>query len=192
MGLIDEFVPDTTALILLVVFVVGVAYVAVADPAGEEFDTEEVERLVTEETNEERVERGLQPVEPNGSLREGARGHSGSMARHGFVGHEGPDGEQSYQRYEDCTDSGGYFGENVANTWHDRNIVYEEAETSVLHLSSEEEVAEHLMRKWMDSAPHRKTLLNEDWAKIGVGVSVGDNNEVFAAQAFCSDPIEPP
>lgn len=192
MGLIDEFVPDTTSVILLGILVVSVAYVAVTNPTQESLDTERVEELVVEETNAERIDRGIQPLEENTSLRRPARNHSDTMARHGFVGHEAPDGEQTYQRYEDCTDKGGFFGENVANTWYDRNIVYEEASPSVLHLSDEREVAEHLVRKWMDSEGHRETLLRGSWEDIGVGVSVGDKNEVFATQAFCSGPLGSP
>lgn len=192
MGLVDEFVPNTTALVLLVLFVVGVSYIAVADPTEEPLDTEEVERLIIEETNAERAERGLSTVEPNSSLQDSAQGHALTMARNGFVGHVTPDGEQPYQRYSTCIDSGGYFDENVANTWYNRNIVYDQAEPPVMHLSDEQEVAEHLVRKWMDSEGHRETLLRGAWEKIGIGVVVGDNNEVFATQAFCSGPLETP
>jgi len=192
MGVIDEFVPDTTSLILLGILLVSVGYVAIANPTQESLDTGTVEELVIEETNAERVERGIEPVEKNTSLVRPARNHAETMARHGFVGHEAPDGEQTYQRYEDCTDNGGFFGENVANTWYDRNIVYEEASPSVLHLSDEREVAEHLVRKWMDSKGHRETLLRKDWKDVGVGISVGEKNEVFATQVFCSGPVEVP
>jgi len=190
MGVADEFVPGATAAVLLLALVGFVGYFAVTGPVlDESLDTAEVERLVVEETNEVREEHGAPPVEPNTSLGDAARGHASDMARGGYVGHETPDGDEPLDRYGWCADEGGYFGENVANTWHDRNIVYDEGDVPTLHLSTEREVAEHLVQKWMDSPGHRETLLNEAWSRIGVGVAVADDNEVFATQAFCSGPL---
>jgi len=107
------------------------------------------------------------------------------MATHGYVGHETPDGELPFERYGACS-ADGYAGENVASTWYDRNIVHEEGEVPAAHLSDEEEVAAHLVESWMASETHRETLLGENWERIGVGVDVAEDNEVFAAQAFCS------
>lgn len=192
MGVADEFMPGTTTTLLLLGLVALVGYSAVAEPVADEpLDTEEVERIVVEETNEVRAERGLPRLETDASLRRAARSHSENMARNGYVGHETPDGELPFERYDDCT-ADGFSGENVASAWYDKNFVYEEAEVPTLHLSSEREVAEHLVRAWMDSEGHRETLLSEDWERIGVGVSVTDTDEVFAAQAFCSGPLTQP
>ena len=189
MGLVEEFVPGKTTAFLLLVLVVVVGYTAVAEPIEDEpLDTEEVERIVVEETNEVRAERGLKRLETDGPLRSGARSHSSDMARNGYVGHETPEGELPFERYGECSD-GGYAGENVASAWYGKNFVYDEAEVPTLHLSSEREVAEHLVRAWMDSEGHRETLLNEDWEEIGVGIAVTDENKVLATQAFCSGPL---
>jgi len=186
MGLVEEFVPGKTTAFLLLVLVVAVGYTAVAEPIEDEpLDTEEVERIVVEETNEVRTERGLRRLETDGSLRSGARSHSSDMARHGYVGHEANDGEHPFERYGECSD-GGYAGENVASAWYGKNFVYDEAEVPTLHLSSEREVAEHLVRAWMNSEGHRETLLNEDWEKIGIGIAVTEEDKVLATQAFCS------
>jgi uncharacterized protein YkwD len=189
MGLVEEFVPGKTTAFLLLVLVVAVGYTAVAEPIEDEpLDTEEVERIVVEETNEIRAERGLKRLETDGSLRSGARSHSFDMARHGYVGHEANDGELPFERYGECSD-GGYAGENVASAWYGKNFVYDEAEVPTLHLSSEREVAEHLVRAWMDSEGHRETLLNEDWEEIGVGIAVTEEDKVLATQTFCSGPL---
>ena len=186
MGLLDEFVPGKTTTVLLAMLVVFVGYTAVAGPVGgESLDTEEVERIVVEETNEIRAEHGLSSVETDASLRSSARAHSEDMARHGYVGHKADDGEVPFQRYDDCA-ADGYAGENVASAWYDKNFVYDEAEVPTVHLSSEREVAEHLVRAWNDSEGHRKTLLGEDWERIGVGVDLTDDDKVLATQAFCS------
>lgn len=186
MGLVDEFVPGkTTAVLLLVLFAV-VGYTAVAGPVNDQpLDTDEVERIVVEETNEVRAEQNLSAVETNASLRSAARVHSSDMARNGYVGHETPEGELPFERYDECNVEG-YAGENVASAWYDKNFVYDEAEVPTVHLSDEREVAEHLVRAWMDSEGHRETLLSEDWESIGVGVVVTQDDEVFATQAFCS------
>ena len=189
MGLVDEFLPGKTTAILLLVLVVAVGYTAVAEPLSDKpLDTQEVERLVAEETNELRAENGVSSVEMNVSLRESARSHSSDMARHGYVGHESDDGELPFERYDECSASG-YAGENVASAWYGKNFVYDEAEVPTLHLSSEREVSEHLVRAWNDSEGHRRTLLNEDWEKIGVGVAVTEDDKVLATQAFCSGPL---
>jgi len=190
MGLLDEFLPGKTTSVLLLVLVVAVGYTAVAEPIDDEpLDTEEVERIVVEETNEVRAENGLTRLETNGSLREPARSHSSDMAHNSYVGHEGPEGEPPFERYDDCTVEG-YAGENVASAWYDKNFVYEEAEVPTVHLSSEREVAEHLVRAWTDSEVHRETLLGENWESIGVGVVVTEDDEVLATQAFCSGPLD--
>ena len=191
MGLIEEFVPSATTLALLVALAGVVGYVAVTGPGSlgdGGLNETEVERIVVEETNALRAGNGLGRVEANASLTASAGAHASRMEGGGFVAHETPD-SIPYDRYGWCADRGGYFGENVANTWYDRNIVYEEAEVPTLHLSTEREVAEHLVRQWNDSTGHRGTMLNEDWTMVGVGVAVAENNEVFAVQAFCSDPL---
>jgi uncharacterized protein YkwD len=186
MGLLDEFVPGKTTTVLLAVLVIFVGYTAVAGPVdGDSLDTEEVERIVVEETNEVRAEHGLPRVETDVSLRSPARSHSENMARHGYVGHKAHDGEVPFQRYDDCA-ADGYAGENVASAWYDKNFVYDEAEVPTVHLSSEREVAEHLVRAWNNSEGHRETLLGEDWESIGVGVAVTEEDKVLATQAFCS------
>ena len=186
MGLVDEFVPGKTTAFLLVALVVFVGYTAVAGPVDEgSLDTEEVERIVVEETNELRAQNDLRRVETNASLRSTARAHSSDMARHGYVGHESNDGELTFERYDTCNVDG-YAGENVASAWYDTNFVYDEAEVPTVHLSSEREVAEHLVRAWNDSEGHRETFLNDDWEKTGVGVAVTEDGKVLATQAFCS------
>ncbi len=189
MSLVDEFLPGRTTTVLLVVLAVVVGYAAVTVTVGDEsLDAEKVETLVVEETNEVRDAHGVQSVETDSSLREPARRHAEDMARHGYVGHETPEGELPYQRYADCVEEG-YSGENVANTWHNINIMTDRGEVPTAHLSDEREVAEHLVESWMASDGHRTTLLNDDWTRIGVGVAVTDENEVFAVQAFCSEPF---
>ena len=186
MGLVDEFLPGKTTTVVLLILVVAVGYTAVAEPIDDEpLDTEEVERIVVEETNEVRAQHNLSPVEDDVALRSSAREHSRNMAKNGYVGHETPEGELPFDRYDECNVDG-YAGENVASAWYDKNFVYEEAEVPTVHLSDEREVAEHLVRAWMNSEGHRETLLTEDWERIGVGVAVTEDDEVLATQAFCS------
>ncbi|MCX2818128.1 CAP domain-containing protein [Haladaptatus sp. F3-133] len=193
MGLTDEFVPGATTVALLVALAGVVGYVAVTSPGSlgnDGLNETEVERIVVEETNALRAENGLTRAETNASLGASAGAHASRMERGGFVAHKTPD-SIPYDRYGWCADRGGYFGENVASTWYGRNIVYDEADVPTLHLSTEREVAEHLVRQWNDSAGHRGTMLNEEWTMVGVGIDVSERNEVFAVQAFCSGPLVP-
>lgn len=179
---------STTASVAFVAAVLALAaYAAYAGGDGlrpeDELDAEEVERLVVEIANEERVERGLSPLDHDEELREAAHLHAEDMAERDYVGHDGSNGSRPVDRYGDLCD--GSVGENAANTWHDRNIVYGEDE-EVMHLDTEREVARHLVRKWMESEGHRDTLFSGLWSSTGVGVSVGEGKELYAAQAFCS------
>lgn len=150
--------------------------------AGDGVDVDDVEALVVDVANEERVERGLEPLEHDPALSDAAARHAGYMAANDHVGHEGSDGSRPLDRYGDVCS--GSVGENVANTWHSRNILYGDDE--MMHLASERDVAEHLVRKWMDSERHRETLTAEHWRSVGVAVAEAEGNEVYAAQAFCS------
>lgn len=179
---------SSTASVAFVVAVLALAvYAAYAGGEGlrpaEEFDEAEVERIVFELVNEERVERGLRPLERNQALDDAAGAHSEDMAEQDYVGHGGVDGSAPLDRYGEHCD--GNVGENVANAWHDRNVVYGDDE-EVLHLDTEREVAEHLLRKWNESERHRDTMYSDLWSSTGVGVTVGEGNELYAAQAFCS------
>ena len=142
------------------------------------FDERRVERLVLESINEIRTERGkrsLRPLAVDSPVRTAARGHSEDMATREYFSHTSPDGEGIGKRYS-CTPS-----ENIAMTYIDRRV---RTENGTEVYDSEAELAEGLVRLWMNSDPHRKNLLRE-YESSGVGVYITESREVYATHVFC-------
>ncbi|MFP4633139.1 MAG: CAP domain-containing protein [Halobacteriales archaeon] len=178
--------PDsTTVLVGLVALVLVLAAYAALTGEGvvpdEEPDAREVETLLLDEVNDVRVERGLDRLERETALEEPARSHAEHMAEVREVTHEGADGETPFDRYGEHCDV--MQAENTASTWFGRNVAYDD---EVVHLSSEREVAEHLVDEWMTSRGHRETMLGDTWRSAAAGVAVTSDGEVYAAVAFCA------
>ena len=99
--------------------------------------------------NEERSERGLNPLKLDNQLTNIAEDHSQSMAKNDFFGHKDPtDNSSSLDRINE----GGYewsrWGENVAAGYS---------------------TPEDVMEGWMKSPGHRKNILNPNFTEMGIG-----------------------
>jgi len=142
-----------------------------------------VERLVHQEVNERRAERGLEPLEWNPTVASVSRAHSKDMADREYFAHTNPDGEGPFDRYQ-AVDSGcRAYGENIAMTWAGRRVETESG--GVDRYESDEELAEGLVNQWMNSTGHRENMLRENWDSGGVGVYVTEDGQVFATHNFC-------
>jgi len=102
-----------------------------------------------------RRQNGLRPLHWNRKLARGARRHAQDMAARHYFAHETPEGQSVYARLRGV----GYRGRLVAE-----NIGFG---TSVL--SSPRAIAS----SWMDSAPHRRNLLDPALRDVGVGTAAG-------------------
>ncbi|MDY6779951.1 MAG: CAP domain-containing protein, partial [Halobacteria archaeon] len=113
-----------------------------------------------------------------------ARLHSTEMARNGYVGHAGPEGDGPTVRAGElgvgC--SGHAVGENVLRTYYQRSV-----ETSEGHeiYSTEKELARGIVNQWMDSEGHRRNLLWEGYEREGIGVRITRSGEVYVTQNLC-------
>lgn len=158
----------------------------------------QVEILVHERINEIRTDRGLSPLHHDPALREIASEYSERMATEGFYSHVDPAGHDFQNRYA----TAGYScrvpisdrryatgGENI-------NIVNAFVETTgrngrgSYYADTEEEVANVLVRQWMNSPGHRENILETYWNNEGIGVYVIENPDssgmkVYATQNFC-------
>ena len=63
----------------------------------------DLERELVVAVNQQRVRRGLVPLRISRQLSVAARGHSLSMAEHGFFAHESYDGSAFWVRIKACT-----------------------------------------------------------------------------------------
>lgn len=144
-----------------------------------EINETRTERLVREKVNQRRSERGLSRVTESTGLNEQSRLHSTDMAAHDELAHDLP-GSTTDKRLSQASCSTG--GENVAQSW-----VFDEIETEsgTEYISDEEELANALTRQWMNSPGHRENMLRTQWSETGVGITITDENKVYATQTFC-------
>ncbi|WP_255191244.1 CAP domain-containing protein [Natronobeatus ordinarius] len=159
---------------------------------GGALDRTLVEQYVHEAVNEERAARGLEELEFDEELQTIARTHSEDMAERGYFAHTDPDGNSFADRYDehgyDCRADagGGYYyigGENIAHTHFDKPVRTDSGE--IVRYTDERELADGIVEGWMNSDGHRENLLADHWTNEGIGISVTDDDEVYATQNFC-------
>jgi uncharacterized protein YkwD len=145
-----------------------------------EINEQKVEQLVRENVNQERSERGLSQLSESASLNEQSPLHSDDMANSDELAHNLP-GSTTEERLSQASCSTG--GENVAQSWVYENI---RTESGTKYLSTEKELAESLTRQWMNSPGHRENILRTQWSETGVGITITDEDKVYATQMFCA------
>lgn len=161
-----------SALVLLaVVLLVAFAAPGPGAAAGDSLNETRVERLVAEGINDRRAERGLDRLSYDESLASVAEFHSRDMHDRDYFAHEGPDGETVGDRY-------GRFGVDCNGG---ENIYVTRAGGLA---ATEQTLADHVVREWMNSEGHRKNLLKERYTDQGIGITIVDGT-VYATQNFC-------
>ncbi|PSP74798.1 CAP domain-containing protein [Halobacteriales archaeon QS_3_64_16] len=167
---------------------------ASASDSNSAIDRAATERYIHQYINEERTERGLEPLEFDTELREVARYYSDRMAREGFFAHTAPDGDTLADRYDrfeyDCRvaiDDGRVAtgGENLAYTFYDAPV---RTDSGMEVYDSERELARGIVDGWMNSTGHRENLLRPYWEGEGIGVYATEEEgrlRVYATQHFC-------
>lgn len=142
-----------------------------------DLDQSAVETAVHERVNEERVERGLEPVAFDEDLRAIARRHSQDMIQRDFFDHRDPDGDRPIDRYEEYgyeCDVGrkSIASENLGTVSWDRTSL------------TAEDVAARVVTSWLESEDHRANLLNGSWSREGIGMWA-NRTTVVITQNFC-------
>ncbi|MFQ3319818.1 MAG: hypothetical protein ACI8UR_001217 [Natronomonas sp.] len=159
------------AVVTLLLVVVALGAVATVGPLGGDLNTTAVEHDIVDRTNEERLAAGVGETAHDPELAAVARTHSRDMRDRGFVNHTNPDGEGPDDRVRaaglDCL-----TGENI----------YQAPRGALA--SSAAALADHIVRAWMDSVGHRRTLLRDRYTRQGVGVAVGED-AIYVTQVFC-------
>jgi uncharacterized protein YkwD len=109
--------------------------------------------------NEQRASYGLQPVAPNGDLREAALSHSSEMISESYFEHTSPAG----LTFTDRIESTGYM--QSARSWVvGENLVWGTGPRST---------PQALVTSWMNSPPHRENLLRPTFREIGIAAVPG-------------------
>ena len=145
---------------------------------------QKIEGLIHRYVNRERKKRHLQTFKSNYGLKRLARGHSKRMSNKKRIWH----GNGVHLAGSKLTKKGfwdwiaslfyrGASGENVAMMPLGRV-------RGVRHqIKSSKDVATQLHKSWMNSAGHRRNILNSNFSLIGIGVKRRGNN-FYATQIF--------
>lgn len=149
-------------------------------------ETYEIERLLHEQINLVREDRGLQPLIWDPVIADIARGHSLGMATYQYFNHTNLDGQDPTDRAREAgmrtirwDDKKVYrgIGENLG--FMPKGVV---KDVGILVL--EEDVASAMVLEWMLSEPHRKNILQEDYKYTGIGVIFDGDRSYYITQNF--------
>lgn len=126
--------------------------------------------------NAYRAEKGKAPVVADAAFQEAARAHAADMMLNNFMGHSSSTGMSFQGRMAafagDVTKYPS-IGENAA-----RETVGE---------GSLDEKTRDLFQQWVDSAPHRKNMVNRSFAFVSTGV-IARGGDIWAVQIFFATP----
>jgi len=158
------------------------------------YDAQQIEYLVHEFTNQERLKHGLSQLAFDSEIAQIARGHSQDMASREYFAHETPDGLNPTGRADEfgysCNKIVGlliYTGiaENIfQGHLFDSYYTVNDVITSYDWIS-EEKIAQVTVDGWMNSPGHRENILTEIFDREGIGVEITEDHKVYVTQNFC-------
>jgi uncharacterized protein YkwD len=136
---------------------------------GSRLDASKIEKLVFQKVNFERSREGLPDYKHHADLATVAKQHSANMVKHNFFSHV--DHRDMNVRLRTLLVRPRLFaralGENLACVFG----------------GTEEEVAQKLVTRWMDSPGHRDNILSGQFTHIGIGVQQ-KGDRFYATQVF--------
>jgi len=133
---------------------------------------QEVQQFALDLANRDRAGEGLVPMSVDPVLSQAAQYHAEDMLRRNYFDHYSPEGESPSDRLA-AAGRQGYPAENIAMT-EDRRIRRIQART-----------LETFQRQWMQSAGHRRNLMNPNYERFGYGLAIDPSSgRVFAVQMF--------
>ena len=133
---------------------------------------EDLEAVIASEANAYRQSKGVKALQASPLLRDAARAQAIDMMLNGYVGHKASSGHEFDSRMRAFLGSPmgvPQMAENAA-----RDTQKGEADPAK---------ARRLFQQWVESRPHRKTLLNSGYKFVSTGV-VQRGNKIWAVQIF--------
>ncbi len=165
-----------------------------ADVDKPEFNAQQIEYLVHELTNQERLKYGLSQLTFDSEITQIARGHSSDMGDREYFAHETPEGLTPTDRADEygysCSKIVGlliYSGiaENIFQGHLFDSYYTINGEITSYEWSTEEEIAKVTVDGWMNSPGHRENILTEIFDREGIGVEITQDHKVYVTQNFC-------
>jgi uncharacterized protein YkwD len=135
---------------------------------------EDLEAVIASQANAFRQSKGVKSLQSSRLLRDAARAQAIDMMLNGYVGHRASTGQEFDSRIRAFLSLENPFSmpqmaENAA-----RDTQKGEADPAK---------ARRLFQQWVESRPHRKTLLNSAYTFVSTGV-VQRGNKIWAVQIF--------
>jgi len=165
-----------------------------SDENKPQFDSQKIEYLVHQLTNQERKNYGLAQLVFDSDITQIARGHSQDMASREYFAHETPEGFSPSDRAEHegyfCQKIVGFqvysgLAENIFQGYLFNSYYTLNGVITSYDWSSEEEIAKTTVDGWMNSPGHRENILTNIFDKEGIGVEITSDNKVYVTQDFC-------
>ncbi len=151
-----------------------------------------LEKKIHDLLNREREKRGLSALLWDERLHKVARKHSQAMVDRNFFSHNDPDGGNFQDRYKaggiECKiligDTVYMGGENISQDNLYSSYVYKAGET-VFNWNSESEIAESVVKRWINSEGHRANILTPYFNRQGIGIAVSEDGKIYVTENFC-------
>ncbi len=154
------------------------------------FDTSLIEDYVYEFTNKERQKREMPSLDRTTTIDSIARNHSLDMSNRNYFDHVTPEGldptDRGIKAGYDCRKQYAYgLAENIYQMYTYSSYTAWGDSLTYDWFEGEQAIAKELIYGWMYSPGHRENILNKSYDRIGVGVIINSDEEVYATQNFC-------
>lgn len=142
-------------LIFLCIYILNqsiIRSIAIAHPGVLGFSSEITSGKVFNQTNQQRIEDGLEPLRYSDVLSKSAQAKAEHMFAQNYWAHNAPDGTTPWDFFKQVGYQYTIAGENLAKDFYDTSS---------------------MMSAWMKSPTHRDNILNSKYKEIGIGVVNG-------------------
>lgn len=130
-----------------------------------------LERALFAAVNDYRAKIGASPLARDSVLERAAAVHSTDMALRNFFGHFNPDGQGPKERVLAVSPQfKGRIAENLSMV-------------EGMNRRTTEQIAEIMLRGWINSPSHRKNLRNADYIRTGIGIA-RQGDAIYATQLY--------
>jgi uncharacterized protein YkwD len=136
--------------------------------------TDQIRQIALELVNHDRAAQGIAPLVEDRLLSSAAELHALDMARRGYFDHYNPNGQGPTARFIALGGNSPGVAENIVYTFHQGK----HPRVTVNNLRE-------FQQRWMNSAGHRRNLLNSRYTSFGYGVAISpDGSRIYAVQMF--------
>lgn len=140
--------------------------------AGHNAERPDLEQQLYDLANQYRMSKGLHALTINQSVQAASLAHAMDMMQHNYMGHVASSGHDFDSRMRALRDGAMILpsmGENAARQSH----------TDL----KDPNAAQRIFQQWLNSPPHRHTLLSRDYTSVATGV-VAQGDRIYADQIF--------